>query len=169
MRDRQRQYVIEQEKNLKNYGRVNKIMSKEIDDIFSDKIGEGIEKSIKDKRKKLNSKLIIKSIVLSLVAVVILNILLGVISKKVISMRFNERSSRKTVEYMITKPNEYIGQDSYIETGLFKYNSAYEIGRKVGNTTLYAGSEHESGSIIKSGQTDYLSVPISEPIPTLDN
>ena len=143
-------------------------MSKEIDDIFSNKIGESIEKSIKDKRKKLNSKVIIKSIILTLVVVVILNILLGFISKKVIGMRFNERSSTKVLEYMITKPNEYIGQNSYIETGLFKYNSNYEIARKIGNTTVYAGSEHESRSVFNYGQIGYLGFPISEVIPTLD-
>lgn len=144
-------------------------MSKEIDDIFSSKLGESIEKSIKNKRNKLNTKLVIKSIILTVVVVVILNITLGFISKRVIVMRFNERSSTKMLEYMITKPNEYIGQNSYIETGLFKYNSNYEIARKVGNKTVYAGSEHEAGSIFNYGQIGYRGVPISEAIPVLDS
>ena len=37
-------------------------------------------------------------------------------------------------------PNEYIGHESCRETGLFKYQSTFEYGKRIGSKVIYAGS-----------------------------
>lgn len=144
-------------------------MSKEIDDIFSNKMDDEIKKEIKKKRNKLNSKLIGKAILATLVILVVSNLVLGFASKKYIEYRFNNKTSEKSVEYMVSNPNEYIGKQSYIETGLFKYSSTYDIAKKVGSRTIYAGSDNEAGSLIKFGLVGLQSFFIDEDNPILDN
>lgn len=137
-------------------------MNKDIDDLFSDKMSNEIERELKKKRGKLNTKLIVKAIVATLGILIILNIVLGFASKKYNYYRFNKCSSDKSIEYLVSHPNEYIGKQSYIETGLFKSTSTYDIAKKIGPRTVYAGSENMSSGLIKFGLVAMQSWAISE-------
>lgn len=144
-------------------------MSKDIDDLFSDKMSNEIESELKKKRGKLNTKLIVKAIVATLGILIVLNIALGFSSKKYIAYRFKKCTSDKSIEYLVSHPNEYIAKQSYIETGLFKSTSTYNIAKKVGPRTLYAGSENVSSGLIRYGLVAQESWYTSEATQTLDN
>lgn len=144
-------------------------MSKDIDNLFSDKMNEEIKNEIKARRKKLDSKLITKAILMTLITLVASYLLLGFVSKKYIEYRFHKSLSEKSIEYSLMYPNEYIGKQSYVETGLFKYSSTYNITKKLGSRSLYAGSITESVSPINFGIQGQSFFIISEAIPKLDN
>ncbi len=114
-------------------------MSKEIDNIFSDKKSDEITKELKYKRKKYNFKLILKTITSTLLILIVLAVLLNILSDKVLKNSFNKQSSIFYEEYTIMHPTEYIGESSYLETGLFKSLTYYDIGKVIGSRVIDAG------------------------------
>lgn len=114
-------------------------MSKEIDNIFSDKKSDEITKELKYKRKKYNSKLILKTITSTLLILIVLAVVLNILSDKVLKNSFNKQNSIFYEEYTIMHPTEYIGESSYLETGLFKSLTYYDIGKVIGSRVIDAG------------------------------
>lgn len=117
-------------------------MSKEIDNIFSDKMGDEITKELKNKRKKYNFKLISKTIALTLAILIFLGLLLNVVSDKVLEHSFDKQSSLLYKEYTIMHPNEYIGERKYLETGLFKSLTLFDIGKVIGSKVVDGGTRN---------------------------
>lgn len=117
-------------------------MSKEIDDIFSDKNSDEITKELKAKRRKYNSKLIAKTISLTIVILMVLGIILNILSDKVLKYSFDKQSSIFYEEYTIMHPSEYIGERRYLETGLFKSLTFFDIGKVVKNKVINAGTRN---------------------------
>lgn len=148
MKVRVKHYVIEQEINLKKYGRVKSYMNKEIDNLFSDKNIEDISNDIKKKRKKYNSKIIAKATSITLVILIALNLLLNVCSDKVLVHLFNKRSIGINSEYNIMHPNEYIGGRKFLETTLFKALFIFDIGKTIGNKVVSSNTHIEVGGLL---------------------
>ncbi|MCF0149432.1 MAG: anti sigma factor C-terminal domain-containing protein [Clostridium sp.] len=117
-------------------------MNKEIDDIFSDKNDDEITKELKKKRKRYNSKLITKSISLTMAILLVLGLILNVVSDKVIERSFHKQSSIFYNEYTIMHPSEYIGERRYLETGLFKSLTFFDIGKVVKEKVISAGTRN---------------------------
>lgn len=115
-------------------------MSKEIDDVFSDKMENEIKSEIKKKRSRLNSRLIIISVVSALAIVVLGIVALKFVSNKYIENSYAKEQQKQLLENTIMNPNEYIGYESCRETGLFKYESTFEYGKRIGSKVIYAGS-----------------------------
>lgn len=145
-------------------------MSKDIDidNIFSDKIENEIKSEIKKKRKKSNLRLIVTTIICTLVIIIVGNMALSFASDKYIEYAFSQDLDKKISEYMISNPNEYIGKETYRETGYFHYESTYEISKRIGGRVLHANSINDLGGLNKNKKQG-LSNLISESIPTLDN
>lgn len=116
-------------------------MSKEIDNFFSDKMGDEITKELKAKRKKYNSKLITKAIALTLAILMILGLLVNVVSDKVLQESFHKQSAIFYKEYTVMHPTEYIGERKYLETGLFKSLTFFNIGKVIGGRVVDSGTE----------------------------
>lgn len=116
-------------------------MSKEIDNIFSDKMADEITKELKAKRKKYNSKLISKTIALTLAILMILGLLVNVVSDKVLQYSFEKQSSIFYKEYTVMHPTEYIGERKYLETGLFKSLTFFNIGKVIGSKVVGGGTK----------------------------
>lgn len=127
-----------------------KSMSKEIDDIFSDKMEDKIKSEVRKKRKRSNIKLVAIGIILTLSIFIISNLGLSVVSNKYIENSYSKDREIKQLEYSIMYPDEYIGQERCISTGYFEYESIYDIGKRIGNKVLFAGSSSNAKSIVKS-------------------
>ncbi len=147
MKGHQRHYAIEQEKFLKKYGKGKIYMSKEIDDIFSDKNSYEITKELKEKRRRYNAKIIGKSISLTIAILLVLSLFFNILSDKVIQHSFHKQSSIFYKEYTIMHPAEYIGERSYLETGLFKSLTFFQIGKSVKEKIISAGTRSLVGGI----------------------
>lgn len=117
-------------------------MSKEIDNIFSDKNSQEITKELREKRRRYNSKLIAKSISLTMAILIVLGLVLNVVSDKVIETSFNKQSLIFYKEYTIMHPSEYIGERRYLETGLFKSLTFFDIGKVVKDKVINAGTRN---------------------------
>lgn len=123
-------------------------MSKEIDNLFSDKTSEEISNDIRKKRKKYNSKLISKATSLTLAILIVLGLLLNITSDKVLLHLFDKRSIGINSEYNIMHPNEYIGERSFFETGLFKSLFIFDIGKTIGNKVVNSKTHIEVGGLL---------------------
>jgi hypothetical protein len=121
-------------------------MSKDIEDIFSDKMEAEIKEEIKKKRSRLNLKLIIIAIISTVIIIIIGNIALEFSSDKYIENSYSKNIELKQLEYRVMHPNEYIGKDSCREIGYFKYERTYDIGKRIGSRVLFAGSITDSFS-----------------------
>lgn len=145
-------------------------MSKDIDDIFSDKMEAEIKEEIKKKRSRLNLKLIIIAIISTVIIIIIGNTALEFASDKYIEKSYSKDMEIKQLEYRIMHPNEYIGKQSCREIGYFKYERTYDIGKRIGSKVLFAGSVTDSFSGIGKkrfyNKESYMisSIPFSEDI-----
>lgn len=124
-------------------------MSKDIEDIFSDEMENKIKKEVRNKRKKLNVKLVTIGTILTLIILIFSNLVLSVVSNKYIENSYSKDLGIKNLEYSIMHPDEYIGQERCISTGYFKYESVYDIGKRIGSRVLFAGSSSNAKSIVK--------------------
>ncbi|WP_238916383.1 anti sigma factor C-terminal domain-containing protein [Clostridium sp. YIM B02555] len=121
-------------------------MSKEIDDIFSDNMEDEIKNEVRKKRNKLNLKLIIIAIISTLAIVIGGSILLEFESDKYIETSYAKDKKMQELEYIVRYPNEYIGKESCREIGYFKYESTYDISKRIGGRVIFAGSSTDSSS-----------------------
>ena len=128
-------------------------MNKDIDDIFSITTEENIMKKVKNDRKKLNFKICIISVISALIIITLCNLSLSFLSSKYIDKQFSKNLDIKTVEFQVKYPNKFISKQNYIETGQFKFQSTYEISKRIGNRFLYAGSLTEINKLSKSSPT----------------
>ncbi len=128
-------------------------MNKDIDDIFSISNEEKIIKKVKNDRKKLNLKICIISVISVLIIITLCNLSLSFLSNKYIDKQFYKNLDIKTIEFQVKYPNKFISKQNYIETGYFKFQSTYEISKKIGNRLLYAGSSNEVNNISKTINT----------------
>lgn len=126
-------------------------MSKDIDDLFSDKMENEIKSEIKKKRNRLNLKLIVISVFSTLAIVILGTLALNFASDKYINYSYDKDTELQELEYTIMHPNEYIGKMSCREIGYFKFESTYEYGKRLGNKVIYAGSDNYSGGALKNG------------------
>lgn len=122
-------------------------MSKEIDDIFSEKIEDQMKSEIKKKRNKLNIKLIAIGIALTLIIIIMGNLALNAASNKFVENSYSKAEEIKHLEYTVMYPNEYIGKERCISTGYFKYETNYDIGKRIGSRVLFAGTITNTTSI----------------------
>ncbi len=143
-------------------------MNKDIDDIFSITNEENIIKKVKRDRKKLNLKISIVSIASALIIITLCNLGLSFLSSKYIDKQFYKNLDIKTIEFQVKYPNKFISKQSYIETGYFKFQSTYEISKKIGNRLIYAGFSTELNNISKTAHTKD-SYFINEKRKTLDS
>ncbi|MBY6921839.1 sigma factor regulator N-terminal domain-containing protein, partial [Clostridium botulinum] len=60
------------------------------------------------------------------------NLILNFLSNKYTAEQFQKELNIKTAKYLIKYPNEYIGHQRCIQTGYFKYQSTYDISKKIG-------------------------------------
>lgn len=125
-------------------------MSKDIEDLFSDKMENEIKNEIKKKRNRLNLKLIVISVFSTLAIVILGTLALNFASDKYINYSYDKDTELQELEYTIMHPNEYIGKMSCRETGYFKFESTYEYGKRLGNKVIYAGSDNYLGGISKN-------------------
>ncbi|HBJ1648564.1 TPA: anti sigma factor C-terminal domain-containing protein [Clostridium botulinum] len=125
-------------------------MSKDIDDIFSNNLENEINKKIKSDRKKLNLKLTCVAVLSTLVIIILGNLFLNFLSNKYTAEQFQKELNIKTAEYLIKYPNEYIGHQRCIQTGYFKYQSTYDISKKIGSKVIYNGSLNQLGGLDKN-------------------
>ncbi|NFR86147.1 MULTISPECIES: anti sigma factor C-terminal domain-containing protein [unclassified Clostridium] len=125
-------------------------MSKDIDDIFSNNLEDEINKKIKSDRKKLNLKLTCIAVISTLVIIILGNLSLNFLSNKYTEKQFQKDINIKISEYLVKYPNEYIGHQRCIQTGYFKYQSTYDISKKIGSKVLYGGSLNELGGLDKN-------------------
>ena len=125
-------------------------MSKDIDDIFSNNLEDEINKKIKSDRKKLNLKLTCIAVVSTLVIIILGHLSLNFLSNKYTAKQFQKDINIKISEYLVKYPNEYIGNQRCIQTGYFKYQSTYDISKKIGSKVLYGGSLNELGGLDKN-------------------
>lgn len=125
-------------------------MSKDIDDLFSDKMEAEIKEEIKKKRNRLNLKLIIISVVSTIVIIVTGIFGLNYASEKYINSEFAKDREVQDLEYQIKKPNVFVGVENFRETGYFKYETTYEYGKRLGSKVIYAGSENYFGGLSKN-------------------
>ncbi|WP_160687998.1 anti sigma factor C-terminal domain-containing protein [Clostridium sp. C2-6-12] len=126
-------------------------MSKDIEDIFSDKMEAEITEEIKKKRNRLNLKLIIISVISTIVIIVTGIFGLNYASEKYINDSYRKDYEIKLLEYEIKHPNEFIGKENCRETGYFKFETTYEYGKRLGSKIIYAGSDSYLGGISKNG------------------
>lgn len=126
-------------------------MSKDIDDLFSDKMENEIKSEIKKKRNRLNLKLIVISVISTLAIIILGALALNFASNKYINYSYDKDTELQELEYTIMHPNEYIGKMSCRETGYFKFESTYEYGKRLGNKVIYAGSDNYLGGVSKNG------------------
>lgn len=124
-------------------------MSKDIDDLFSDKMENEIKSEIKKKRNKLNLRLIITAIISTLMIIIAVNLALNFASDKYIEKAYSKEQQKLDLENTIMDPNEYIGKESCLEIGYFKFESTYEYAKRIGSKVVYAGSAKYFGGIAK--------------------
>lgn len=145
-------------------------MNNDIDDIFSDVMEEKIKKEVQNKRKKLNIKLILAAVVLSLITIIAGNIGLNVASNWYIGKSFSKDKEEKELEYVIKYPNEYIGKETCREIGYFKYESTFDVAKRIGSKVIFAGPLTDSSGVIGSKKYNdkeswtISSIPLSEDI-----
>ena len=128
-------------------------MNNDIDDIFSIDNEEQLIKKVKRNRQKLNFKISFFSIISALIIIVLCNLILSSLSNKYIDKQFYKNLDIKTIEFQVKYPNKFISKESYIGTGYFKFQSTYEISKRIGNRLLYAGSSSEFNNIYKTTHT----------------
>lgn len=128
-----------------------KNMSKDIEDLFSDKMEAEIRNEIKKKRNRLNFKLIIISMISTIVIIIAGVLILNFASDKYINYAYSKDRELQGLEYEIMHPNEFIGKESCRETGYFRFESTYEYGKRLGSKVIYAGSDNYLGGISKHG------------------
>ena len=124
-------------------------MSKDIDDLFSDKMENEIKSEIKKKRNKLNLRLIITAIISTLMIIIVVNLALNFASDRYIENAYSKEQQKLGLENTIMNPNEYIGKESCLEIGYFKFESTYEYAKRIGSKVVYAGSAKYLGGIAK--------------------
>lgn len=125
-------------------------MSKDIEDLFSDKMENQIKSEIKKKRNRLNLKLIVISVFSTLAIIILGTLALNFASDKYINYSYSKDTELQELEYTIMYPNEYIGKMSCRETGYFRFESTYEYGKRLGNKVVYAGSDNYLGGVSKN-------------------
>lgn len=125
-------------------------MSKDIDEIFSSNLEDEINKKVKADRKKLNLKLTCITVVSTLIIIILGHLTLNFLSNKYTSKQFNKDLNIKISEYLVKYPNEYISHQKCIETGYFKYQSTYDISKKIGSRVFYNGSKNKLGGLNKN-------------------
>lgn len=125
-------------------------MSKDIEDIFSDKMDSEIKKEIKKRRNRLNLKLIIISVISTIVIIITGIFGLNYASEKYINDSYRKDYEIKLLEYEIKHPNEFIGKENCRETGYFKFEATYEYGKRLASKIIYAGSDNYLGGISKN-------------------
>ena len=139
-------------------------MSKDIDDIFSDKMEAEIKEEIKKKRSRLNLKLILISVVSTIVIIITGIFGLNYASEKYINSEFAKDREVQDLEYQIKNPNVFVGVENFRKTGYFKYETTYEYGKRLGSKVIYAGSEKYLGGLSKNDDYMYSSALAEYPI-----
>lgn len=122
-------------------------MNKDIDDLFSDKMGNEIKNEIIRKRGKSNRKLILTSILATILIIFVGNLIVSTISNKYIFYSAMKDTENNDLEYRIKHANEYIGEERYHGTGYFRYEGEYIVGKKIGDKVFYNGTLKYSGGL----------------------
>ncbi|WP_342212382.1 anti sigma factor C-terminal domain-containing protein [Clostridium beijerinckii] len=124
-----------------------KNLSKDIDELFSDRMEEEIKKEVKKKRNKLNVKLIAIGIISTLIIIIVGNLALNFASNKYVEGSYSKEKIVKQLEYSIMYPNEYVGEERCIEMGYFNYETVDYVSKRIGSRVLFTGLKTNNRSI----------------------